>query len=255
MTHNHFPYSGVPLPMTQIDLFDDPFSSGGTLPETLPEHPWGVFKDWWDDAHTGNEGKQIESHPNAMALATLGESGMPSTRIVYCKGMDLDAGWIRFYTNYQGRKARQLAANPKAAAGFHWNILHRQACIEGLVVKSPSAESDAYFASRELISRLGAWASHQSEPVTSREDLLSQYADVMERFGVDIETIMNDPSGKNVAIPRPPHWGGYRLWASRVELWIGGKGRFHDRAVWERTLSAQGEGFAASPWQSTRLQP
>lgn len=241
--------------MSQIDLFDDPFSSGGTLPETLPEHPWGIFKEWWDEAHTGNEGKPIESHPNAMALATLGESGMPSSRIVYCKGMDLSAGWIRFYTNYQGRKARQLAANPKAAAGFHWNILHRQACIEGYVVKSPPEESDAYFASRELISRLGAWASHQSEPVTSREDLLSQYADVMERFGVDIETIMNDPSGKSVVIPRPPHWGGYRIWATRVELWIGGKGRFHDRAVWERTLTAQGDGFSAGPWTSTRLQP
>lgn len=241
--------------MTQNDPFSDPFSSGGTLPETLPEHPWGLFKDWWDEAHTGDEGKPIESHPNAMALATLGESGMPSSRIVYCKGMDLSAGWICFYTNYNGRKARQIVANPKAAAGFHWNILHRQACIEGHVVKSPPEESDTYFASRALISRLGAWASHQSEPVASREDLLMQYADVMERFGIGADTILNDIEGRSITIPRPDHWGGYRLWASRVELWIGGKGRFHDRAVWTRDLAPNGGEFKASPWQATRLQP
>ena len=241
--------------MTQIDLFDDPFSSGGTLPETLPEHPWGVFKEWWDEAHTGNEGKPVQDNPNAITLATLGDGGMPSCRVVLCKKFDLDAGWICFFTNYRGRKGRQLKAHPKAAACFHWDSLDRQVRIEGEIRVSPAKESDDYFASRALISRLGAWASEQSEPIASREDLLSHYADVMERFGIGIDTILNDSRENTVHIPRPEHWGGFRLWATRVELWIGGKGRFHDRAVWERTLSAQGDGFSASPWNSTRLQP
>lgn len=241
--------------MSQIDLMDDPFSSGGTLPDDLPDSPWGIFREWWDDAHTGAGGGPVQDNPNAVTIATLGEGGMPSCRVVLCKKMDLDAGWICFFTNYQGRKGRQLAAHPKAAACFHWDSLDRQVRIEGLVTVSPAAESDAYYASRALISRLGAWASHQSEPVVSREDLLTQYAGVMERFGIGIEAIMNDSRERTVQIPRPEHWGGFRLWALRVELWIGGQGRCHDRAVWSRSLTPAGEGFTGSAWSATRLQP
>lgn len=241
--------------MSQNDLVGDPFSSGGTLPETLPEHPWGVFQEWWDDAHTGDGGKPVQDNPNAMTLGTLGEGGMPSCRIVLCKKMDLDAGWICFFTNYKGRKGRQLKAHPKGAACFHWDSLDRQVRLEGEIRVSPAKESDDYFASRALISRLGAWASEQSEPIASREDLLMHYADVMERFGIGADTLMNDLSGRSVTIPRPDHWGGFRLWASRVELWIGGKGRFHDRAVWTRELTPKGDEFETGPWQSTRLQP
>lgn len=246
---------GVPLCMSQIDVFDDPFSSGGTLPEALPTSPWGVFRQWWDEAHTGNAGKPVQDNPNAVTVATLGEGGMPSCRVVLCKKMDLDAGWICFFTNYEGRKGRQLAAHAKAAACFHWDSLDRQVRIEGEITRSPAEESDAYFASRALISRLGAWASRQSEPIASREDLLTHYADVMDRFGVGLDTVMNDLRGRGVQIPRPPHWGGFRLWASRVELWIGGQGRFHDRAVWTRELTPGAGGFVGGDWHSTRLQP
>lgn len=241
--------------MSHPSIADDPFSSGGTLPEPLPASPWATFERWWADAHTGNGGRPVQDNPNAMTLATLGEGGMPSCRVVLCKKMDLDAGWICFFTNYDGRKGRQLAAHPRAAACFHWDSLDRQVRIEGEVVRSPEAESDAYFASRALISRLGAWASRQSEPVASREDLLMSYAEAMERFGVGVDTVMNDREGLGAAIPRPAHWGGFRLWASRVELWIGGQGRFHDRAVWERELTPGPDGFAGGQWRATRLQP
>lgn len=241
--------------MSQSDVFDDPFSSGGTLPEVLPADPWGVFGEWWAEAHTGSAGGPVQENPNAMTVATLGEGGMPSCRVVLCKKMDLEAGWVCFFTNYEGRKGRQLAAHPKAAACFHWDSLDRQVRIEGEVVRSPASESDAYFASRALVSRLGAWASRQSEPVASREDLLTSYAEVMGRFGVGLTTVMNDLDGRGIEIPRPEHWGGFRLWASRVELWIGGRGRFHDRAVWTRMLTKSADGYSGGPWSATRLQP
>lgn len=236
-------------------ISDDPFSSGGTLPDDLPASPWGIFQEWWDDAHTGSEGEPVQPNPNAVNIATLGDDGMPANRVVLCKKMDLAAGWICFFTNYDGRKGRQLDAHPKASACFHWDVLDRQIRIEGEITRSPAQESDDYFASRALISRLGAWASDQSEPVASRDDLLAHYAEVMEKFEVPLDAIMDRDAGANVTIPRPDHWGGYRLWANRVELWIGGQGRFHDRAVWTRTLNKEGDGFTGSDWDSTRLQP
>lgn len=236
-------------------ISDDPFSSGGTLPDDLPASPWGIFQQWWDDAHTGNEGRPVQPNPNAVNIATLGDGGMPSNRVVLCKKMDLDAGWICFFTNYEGRKGRQLIAHPKASACFHWDVLDRQIRIEGEITRSPDAESDGYFATRALISRLGAWASSQSEPIGSRDDLLAHYAEVMERFEVPLDAIMDPEAGQSIEIPRPEHWGGFRLWARRVELWIGGKGRFHDRAVWTRELTASGDDYAGGAWTSTRLQP
>ena len=236
-------------------IFDDPFSEGGTLPETLPADPWGIFRQWRDDAHTGDDGKPVQPNPNAMSVATVGDDGMPASRVVLCKLIDLDAGWVCFLTNYNSRKSAQLTSNPKAAAGFHWDSLARQIRIEGEVTKSPAKESDDYFATRPLLSRLGAWASKQTEPVASRDDLLASYADVMDRFGVGLDAIMDPEAGKDIVIPRPEFWGGYRIWASRVEFWLGGAGRFHDRAVWTRTLTKNDGGFSGGEWSSTRLEP
>lgn len=242
--------------MTQnAGIFDDPFTEGGTLPENLPNEPWGIFRQWWDDAHTGNDGKPVQPNPNAMSVATVGSDGMPASRVVLCKLMDLEAGWICFLTNYEGRKSKQLTDNPKAAAGFHWDSLARQIRVEGDVVRSPAKESDDYFATRPLISRLGAWASKQSRPVESREDLLSCYAEVMERFDVSLDAIMDPEAGKEIVIPRPEFWGGFRIWASRVEFWLGGAGRFHDRAVWTRELAESDDGYVGGDWSATRLAP
>lgn len=234
------------------------FAPANTLPDALPESPWAIFRAWFDEAHA----KKVTPNPNAFTLACLDESDQLSARIVLCKkiidepasGQPGRGGAIVFYTNYESRKGRGLAKHPRAAAVFHWDTLEKQVRIEGPVVRSPAAESDAYFQTRGWENRLGAWASQQSRPVASREELLMQVAGAMEKLNLSVLDIMD--KGDAMVIPRPPHWGGWRLWASRVELWLGGPGRVHDRAVWTRELRAASEfDFDAGPWSSTRLQP
>ena len=151
--------------------------------------------------------------PNAMTLATVGADGRPSTRVVLIKGCD--ARGIVWYTNYDSRKGRELALHPFAALQFHWVELERVVRIEGRVEKVDAAESDAYFASRPLDSRIGAWASPQSTVIASRTVLVTNAA----RYGA--QYLLNPP--------RPPHWGGYRLVPDRWEFWQGRPSRLHDR--------------------------
>jgi pyridoxamine 5'-phosphate oxidase len=151
--------------------------------------------------------------PNAMTLATVGEDGRPSTRVVLIKGVD--ARGIVWYTNYESRKGRELAARPFAALQFHWVELERVVRIEGRVERTGAEESDAYYASRPLDSRLGAWASPQSRPISSRAVLVANAAKAAAQHGLHP--------------PRPPHWGGFRLVPDRWEFWQGRKSRLHDR--------------------------
>jgi len=151
--------------------------------------------------------------PNAMTLATVGADGRPSTRVVLIK--EADARGVVWYTNYESRKGRELAANPQAALQFHWVELERVVRIEGRVEKVDAAESDRYFATRPLDSRIGAWASPQSQVIASRAVLVANAA----RYGAQF---LLHP-------PRPPHWGGYRLVADTWEFWQGRKSRLHDR--------------------------
>lgn len=151
--------------------------------------------------------------PNAMTLATVGADGRPSTRVVLIKGCD--ARGIVWFTNYHSRKGRELAEHPQAALQFHWVELERVVRIEGQVEKVDAAESDAYFASRPLDSRIGAWASPQSEVIPSRSVLVTNAA----KYGA--QYLLNPP--------RPPHWGGYRLVPDRWEFWQGRRSRLHDR--------------------------
>ncbi len=169
--------------------------------------------------------------PNAMTLATVGSNLRPSTRVVLIKGVD--ARGIVWYTNYQSRKGQELAGNPFAALQFHWVELERVVRIEGQVEKVSAQESDAYFASRPLDSRIGAWASPQSEIIEGRGVLVSNAAKYAAQF-------LLQP-------PRPAHWGGYRLLPERFEFWQGRKSRLHDRLLY--TLNVDGL------WNKQRLAP
>ena len=170
--------------------------------------PLDQFGQWMQDAL----GADVPE-PNAMTLATVGTDGRPSSRVVLIKGYD--AQGIVWYTNYQSRKGRELAANPHAALQFHWVELERVVRIEGQVERVAPAESDAYFASRPLASRIGAWASDQSQPIAGRAVLVARAAEYGLKHGLNP--------------PRPPHWGGYRLRPDRWEFWQGRPSRLHDR--------------------------
>lgn len=225
------------------------------LPDPLPGEPLQIAEKWLRQAYD----EQVQPNPNSMVLATVGPQGQPSARVVLLKDIVLPEGYLVFYSNYGSRKGAELALSPRAAAVLHWDTLQRQIRFEGFVVRSPSAESDDYFASRPWQSRLGAWASEQSRPVGSREQLIEALRSTAQRFGAPTagpdDEIGDEHPG--ITVPRPAHWGGYRLWIESVELWVAGDYRIHDRARWTRTLTPVGDGreFHASPWHVTRLQP
>ena len=187
--------------------------------------PCKQFAKWFEEAIAA----QLPE-PNAMTLATVDQVGRPSTRVVLIKEFD-DRGPV-WFTNYHSRKGQQLAANPFAALQFHWVELERVVRIEGRVEKISAQESDAYFASRPLDSRIGAWASPQSEMISSRAVLLARAAEYAAKF-------MLNP-------PRPPHWGGYRLLPDRFEFWQGRSSRLHDRIQYR---------LDAGVWKIERLAP
>lgn len=177
------------------------------IEEAAAASPVDQFSLWFDEALAANV-----PEPNAMTLATVNDAGQPSARTVLIKGFDAQ-GFV-FFTNYESRKGHDLQSNPRAALLFFWQALERQVRIEGVVEKVSSEESDAYFHSRPLGSRLGAWASEQSQPIT-RAELEAREQTFRERYG-------DQP-------PRPPHWGGYRLVPTCFEFWQGRPSRLHDR--------------------------
>jgi pyridoxamine 5'-phosphate oxidase len=209
-----------------------------SLPEPLPEEPLSLAAAWLAEAMQQRE----QPNPDAMVLATSDAMGRPSARVVLCKEIEPAGGTVRFVSNYESRKGRELAANPRASLVFFWDQQHRQVRIEGQVQAASAAESDAYFASRPRDSQLGAHASIQSMPIASRAALAAQLDEVRTRF----------PG----AVPRPAHWGVYVLWAEAVELWVEGDHRVHDRARWTRELAISCSASpVAGPWSATRLQP
>ena len=196
----------------------------------LSEHashadPLRQFAQWFEQARAGEV-----PEPNAMTLATVGSDLRPSTRVVLIK--DFDPRGLVWYTNYDSRKGQQLAGNPYAALQFHWVELERVVRIEGRVEQVEAAESDAYYASRPLDSRIGAWASPQSQVIPSRAWLAAEAAKVGAKF------LLNPP--------RPPHWGGFRLKPDRWEFWQGRKSRLHDRLCYRLESGA---------WVRERLAP
>jgi pyridoxamine 5'-phosphate oxidase len=222
------------------------------LPEQLPGEPLSIVADWLQQALA----LRAQPNPNAMVLATVGAQGMPSARVVLCKEIRPLPGYITFYTNYLSRKGGELAANPRAAAVIHWDAMHRQVRLEGIVARTTAAESDTYFASRAWQSRIGAWASQQSAAVASRTDLERAAQRMAQRFGVPSPLSSDDAApDPGVPIDRPPHWGGFHLWIDACELWVEGAGRLHDRARWTRSLRFDNGVYQGGSWQATRLQP
>jgi len=193
--------------------------------------PFALFDEWLAEARLSEP-----NDPEAMAVATVGEDGQPSLRMVLLKGHGPE-GFV-FYTNQRSRKGAELAATPRAALLFHWKSLRRQVRIEGTVTAVAEAEADAYFASRSRDSQLGAWASDQSQPLESRALFEARYQEMRARF-----------EGQDV--PRPPHWSGYRVTPERIEFWIDRAHRLHERRLFLRDgPSGDGDG-----WRESLLYP
>jgi pyridoxamine 5'-phosphate oxidase len=223
-----------------------------TLPDPLPANPLAVAAQWLAQA----QADAAQPNPNAMVLATVDGRGQPSARVVLCKEIDTKQGSIVFYTNYRSRKGRELTANRRAAAVFHWDHRHRQVRVEGRVEALTDDENDAYFRTRAWQSRLGAWASEQSEPVESRQALERSVVETARRFGIPYAGPGTaEPDHVAVDVPRPANWGGFRLNTDAVELWVEGEFRIHDRARWIRSLAEPPGTGAAGQWSVTRLQP
>lgn len=191
------------------------------------DDPFAITRDWLAEA-----GKEEINDPNAMALSTVDASGMPNARVVLLK--DVEDGAFVFYTNYGSAKAQELEQAGKAAFVMHWKSLRRQIRARGIISREDGEKADAYYASRSLKSRQGAWASDQSKPLESRSALEQALQEAIEKHG-------DDPA-------RPPFWGGFRLLPLELEFWADGEARLHDRFQWRRET-------VDSDWEITRLNP
>jgi pyridoxamine 5'-phosphate oxidase len=215
------------------DNDDQAMARADALDFTTGDDPFAVFEAWFAEA-TASE----PNDPNAMALATVDPSGLPNVRMVLLKGLDgaghAGRGFV-FYTNLESAKGRELAQHPQAALLFHWKSLRRQVRARGPVTPVTEKEADAYFASRPRLSQIGAWASDQSRPLESRFAFEKSIARTTAKFAIG-------------AVPRPPHWSGFRLTPVEIELWHDRPFRLHDRVVFRRP-------DAASRWTKTRLFP
>jgi len=214
----------------------------------MTQNPLLLLQSWLNEAMA----LDLQPNPDTMAIATSNSQGLPNVRMVLCKEINTEEGYVVFYTNYNSVKSLEIKENPKCSALFHWDKLGYQIRIRGEILQSPDEENDNYFASRHLGSQVGAWASNQSNPVVDRETLDDQFNKILDRFDLTNESItLNEQK-----IPRPPHWGGYRLWIEEIEFWLNQKDRLHDRLHFMRALTNSSEGIETEKkWTVKRLQP
>jgi pyridoxamine 5'-phosphate oxidase len=215
------------------------------LPNPIPDDPLPLVRQWLDRSAGSSR-----RNPHAMALATAAGDGSPSVRLVLLKGFSVAEGYAVFYTHYGSRKAAELEASGRAAAVLYWDDLGRQLRFEGRVLRSPAAESDAYYATRPWLSQLNAWTSEQSKPLADPADLQIKAAQKAHELGFDV-----DASAPLGPLPRPAFWGGFRLWLERIEFWVEGASRFHERLYYTRELTAAGANYRGGSWSHVRLQP
>jgi len=214
----------------------------------MTQNPLLLLQSWLNEAME----LDLQPNPDTMAIATSNSQGLPNVRMVLCKEINTEEGYVVFYTNYNSVKSLEIKENPKCSALFHWDKLGYQIRIRGEILQSPDEENDAYFASRHLGSQVGAWASNQSDPVVDRQALDDQFRKILDRFNLTNESITRNEQ----KIPRPPHWGGYRLWVEEIEFWLNQKDRLHDRLHFRRVLTISSEGIETEKkWAVKRLQP
>jgi len=218
------------------------------LSQSMTQNPLLLLQSWLNEAME----LDLQPNPDTMAIATSNSQGLPNVRMVLCKEINTEEGYVVFYTNYNSVKSMEIKENPKCSALFHWDKLGYQIRIRGEILQSPDEENDAYFASRHLGSQVGAWASNQSDPVVDRQALDDQFRKILDRFNLTNESITRNEQ----KIPRPPHWGGYRLWIEEIEFWLNQKDRLHDRLHFRRVLTISSEGIETEKkWAVKRLQP
>ena len=218
------------------------------LSQSMTQNPLLLLQSWFNEALE----LDLQPNPDTMVIATSNSQGLPNVRMVLCKEINTEEGYVVFYTNYNSVKSMEIKENPKCSALFHWDKLGYQIRIRGEILQSTDKENDAYFASRHLGSQVGAWASNQSNPVEDRQALDDQFRKILDRFNLTSESITRNEQ----KIPRPPHWGGYRLWIEEIEFWLNQKDRLHDRLHFRRTLTISNEGIEAEKnWTVKRLQP
>ena len=214
----------------------------------MTQNPLLLLQSWLNEAME----LDLQPNPDTMAIATSNSQGLPNVRMVLCKEINTEEGYVVFYTNYNSVKSLEIKENPKCSALFHWDKLGYQIRIRGEILQSPDEENDTYFASRHLGSQVGAWASNQSNPVEDREALDDQFKKILDRFNLTGESITRNEQ----KIPRPPNWGGYRLWIEEIEFWLNQKDRLHDRLHFRRALNISSEGIETEKkWTVKRLQP
>ena len=218
------------------------------LSQSMTQNPLLLLQSWLNEAME----LDLQPNPDSMAIATSNSQGLPNVRMVLCKEINTEEGYVVFYTNYDSVKSMEIKENPKCSALFHWDKLGYQIRIRGEILQSTDKENDAYFASRHLGSQVGAWASNQSNPVEDRQALDDQFRKILDRFNLTSESITRNEQ----KIPRPPHWGGYRLWIEEVEFWLNRKDRLHDRLHFKRSLTISSKGIETGDnWTVKRLQP